>query len=90
MKKEGEKTTCKHYSKEGHDEGHCWKLQPELRPKKPNNKGKEKMIATTQQDLGSDSGDETKKIAMVNKGKEAIASPSYSNSHNNTPNEDTG
>ena len=45
-------------------------------PKKPNNNGKQKMTATTQQDLGSDSEDETKIVAMVNKGKEAIASNS--------------
>ena len=45
---------CKHFSKEGHDENHCWKLHPELRPKKPNNKGKHKTIATTQHDLESD------------------------------------
>jgi len=25
FKKEGEKLTCKHFSKEGHDENHCWK-----------------------------------------------------------------
>ena len=40
IKKEGEKTTCKHFSKERHDEAHCWKLHLELRPKKPNNKGR--------------------------------------------------
>ena len=34
VKKEGDKITCKHYSKEGNDEAHCWKLHPELRPKK--------------------------------------------------------
>ena len=33
VKKEGEKLTCMHYSKEGHDEDHCWKLHPEMRPK---------------------------------------------------------
>ena len=56
--------TCKHCSKEFHDETHCWKLHPELRPKKPNNKGKQKTTAAAQPDLGSDSGDETKIIAM--------------------------
>jgi len=65
VKKEGEKITCKHCSKEGHDEGHCWKLHPKFRPKKQNNNGKQKTIATTQHDLGSDSGDETKISAMV-------------------------
>ena len=47
-----------------------------MRPKKNNNKGKEKTTATTQQDLGSDSGDETKITAMGLKGKESIASTS--------------
>ena len=28
VKKEGEKISCKHYSKYGHDEYHCWKLHP--------------------------------------------------------------
>ena len=31
-----------------------------MRPKKFNNKRKQKTVATTQQDLGFDSGDETK------------------------------
>ena len=60
VKKEGEKITCKHCSKDGHDEDHCWKLHPERRPKKFGNKGKSKTAATTQHDLGSDLGDETK------------------------------
>ena len=64
VKKEGEKVVCKHCSKEGHDETHCWKLHPEMRPKKPNNKGKHKTAATTQRDLGYDSGDESKIISM--------------------------
>lgn len=33
VKKEGERPMCKNCSKEGHDEAHCWKLHPELRPK---------------------------------------------------------
>ena len=40
IKKEGEKLTCKHCSKEGHTEAHCWKLHPEMKPNKFNNKGK--------------------------------------------------
>jgi len=32
--------TCKHHSKKGHDEDDFWKLHPELRPEKFNNKGK--------------------------------------------------
>ena len=87
IKKEGEKLTCKHCSKEGHDEAHCWKLHPEMKPKKFNNKGKQKTTKTTQQDLGSGSGDETKIIVMGKKGKESIASTSTSNLHNETQNE---
>jgi hypothetical protein len=44
VKKEGEKFTCKHCSKDGHDEDHCWKLHPERRPKKFGNKGKSKTM----------------------------------------------
>jgi len=62
---------------------------PELRPKKPNNKGKQKTTTTTQHDRGSDSGDETEISAMVTKGKAAIVSTSSSHSHNNTPNEES-
>ena len=51
IKKEGEKITCKNCSKEGHDEAHCWKLHPEMKPKKFNNKGKKKTTATTQHDI---------------------------------------
>ena len=40
IKKEGLKAICKNCSKEGHDEDHCWKLHPEMRLKKLNNKGK--------------------------------------------------
>ena len=61
--------TCKHCSKEGHDEDHYWKLHPEMRPKKFNNEGKQKTIATTQHDLGSNLGVETKITAMGMKGK---------------------
>jgi len=89
VKKEGQKITCKHCSKEGHDEAHCWKLHPKLRPKKQNNKGKQKMTTTTQHDLGSDSGDEIKISAMVTKGKEIVVSTSSSHSQNNTPNEES-
>ena len=58
IKKEGEKLVCKNFSIEGHDENHCWKLHPEMKPKRYNNKGKQKTAATTQHDLGEDSGDE--------------------------------
>ena len=79
VKKEEENITRKHCSKEGHDEGHCWKLHPEMRPNKFNNKDKEKIDATTQQDLESDPRNETKTIAMGLKGKDSIASTNYLN-----------
>ena len=41
MKKEGEKPTCSHCKKEGHDDSKCWNLHPEKRPKRyGGNKGK--------------------------------------------------
>jgi hypothetical protein len=79
MKKEDEKPTCSHCKKEGHDEARCWKLHPELRPKRYwNKKGNKKTTATVQQDLGSDSGDETKIMAMGIQGISSIASSSSS------------
>jgi hypothetical protein len=90
VKKEGEKITCKHCSKDGHDEDNCWKLHPERRPKKfGNNKGKSKTVATVQHDLGFDSGDEKKITAMgyqVN-GSIAITSSSSNNNINVTQQE---
>jgi hypothetical protein len=82
VNKEGEKFTCKHCSKDGHDEDHCWKLHPERRPKKFGNKGKSKTVATIQHDLGSDSGDETKITAMGYQGNGSIASISSSSNNN--------
>ena len=54
-----------------------------------NNKGKQKTTTTTQQDLASNLGDETKITTMGIKGKESIASTSISNCHTSTPNEET-
>ena len=87
VKKEGEKIICKHCSKEGHDEDHCWKLHLEMRPKLFNDKEKEKISATTQQYLGSDSGDETKIIALGLKGRDSIACTSSSSKPIETQNE---
>ena len=87
IKKEGEKITCKHCSKEGHYENHYWKLHLELRPKKFNNKEKENTVATTQQDLGSHFLDETKITAMGLKGKDSIVSTSSSSKPIETQNE---
>ena len=41
-----------------------------MKPKKFNNKGNQKTVATTQNDLCSDSGDETKITTMRMKGKD--------------------
>jgi hypothetical protein len=78
--KEREKISCKHFSKDGHDEDHFWKLHPETRPKNFSHKGKSKTIATTQHDLGSDLGDETKITAIGFQGKDSIASTISSSS----------
>jgi hypothetical protein len=82
VKKEGEKFACKHCSKDGHDEDHCWKLHPKRRPKKFGKNRKSKTAATVQHDLGSDLGDETKITTMGCKGNDSIAS-TISSSNNN-------
>jgi hypothetical protein len=84
VKKEGEKFTCKHCSKDGHDEDHYWKLHPERRPKKfgNNNKGKSKTVVTVLQDLGSDSSDEMKITTMGYQGNNYVASTSSSSNAN--------
>ena len=58
-----------------------------MRPKKFNNKGKQKTTTTTEHDLGSDSGDETKITAMGFKGKDSITSTSSSRNLNGTQHE---
>jgi hypothetical protein len=80
IKKEGEKMTCKHCSKEGHDEYHCWKLHHEKRPKNFNNKEKQRTVATTQHDLGSDFGDESMITTMGFQCKDSIVSTTSSSS----------
>ena len=57
---------CKHCFKPGHEEKNCCKLYPKKRPQSNKSKGKHKIVATTStpQDLGDDSGDETKIAAM--------------------------
>jgi hypothetical protein len=82
VNKEGEKFTCKHCSKDGHDEDHCWKLHPERRPKKFSNNRKSKTVAIVQHDLGSNSGDETKITTMGYQGNGFISSNSSSSNNN--------
>ena len=71
VKKEGEWPTCTHCQREGHEESRCWKLHPDLKPKKfiKKKKVEQKTNAVVQHDLGSDSGDETKIATMGLKGK---------------------
>ena len=67
-----EEPICSHCQK-GHDVSKCWKLHPELRPNKyggNKDKGKSKATAAVIQDLGSDSGDETKVTAVGIQGKD--------------------
>lgn len=52
------KSLCTHCKKDGHDDGHCWILHLELKPKKFKGKNKNTVVAI-QEDLGPDSGDET-------------------------------
>jgi hypothetical protein len=58
-----------HCKKNSHDEEHRWKLHPEKKPKQFGGKGKTKTVATVQQDLGSDSGDEGKITTVGVQGK---------------------
>jgi hypothetical protein len=56
--------SCKHCSKDGHDEDHCWKLHLKKDPKSSATKGSQR-LATIQHDLGSNSGDETPWVIKV-------------------------
>ena len=55
-----------------------------MRPNKFNNKGKQKTTAITQEDLGSELGDENKIIVMGIKGKQYIISTSSQNCNTTT------
>ncbi len=78
-KEEGEKPSCSHCRKKGHEDAKCWVLHLELKPewlKVP--KGKQK-ATTIIQDLGSDSDDETKVTIMGLKGKTLVTNVSSNN-----------
>lgn len=49
-KRREENPSCNNCEKGGHDEENCWKLHPELRPKRNDRKEKQKTIAIVQQD----------------------------------------
>jgi hypothetical protein len=77
--REGGKPSCTHYKKSDHNEEHCWKLHLENKLKQFDGKGKTKTVATVQQDLRSDSGDEGN-ITMVGvQGKYSLHASSSSN-----------
>ena len=60
IKKEEEaNSSCTHWKKEGHDDEHCWKLHPKLKPKRFGWKNKQNTVEIAQQNLGSNSSDET-------------------------------
>ena len=48
VKREGERPTCTHCKKDGHEESKCWKLHSELRPKQFHKKGKGKTTTIVQ------------------------------------------
>ena len=77
-KKEG-KPSCTHCKKTGHNDEHFWKLHPDKRPKQFGGKGKTKTVATVQQDLGSDSGDEGNITTVGVQGKDSLHASSSSN-----------
>ena len=47
-KRVGENPSYTHCEKEGHDDKHCWKLNPELRPKRNGRKEKQKITTMKQ------------------------------------------
>jgi hypothetical protein len=69
-----EKPTCTHCKKKGYSEDLCWILHLELKPKNVRNKGNPKTTTTTQTNLGSNSGDETKVTVTGIKGKNSKTS----------------
>jgi hypothetical protein len=75
----GGKPSCTHCKKSSHDEEHCWKLHSEKKQKQFGGKGKTKSIATIQQELGFDSGDEGKITAVGVQGKDSLHASSSSN-----------
>ena len=79
VKREEGKPSCTHCKKSGHNDEHCWKLHPEKSSKQFGGKGKTNTVATMQQDLGSDSGDEVKITAVGVQGKDSLHASSNSN-----------
>ena len=62
-KRRGAKTSCTHYEKEGNEEDNCWKLHPELRPKRDDRKERQKRAASMKQDQKFESEEDEKVTA---------------------------
>jgi hypothetical protein len=77
--RKGGNSSCTHCKKSGHNEEHCWKLHLEKKSKQFSGKGKTKIVATVQQDLGSESRDEGKITAAGIQGKYYLHASSSSN-----------
>jgi hypothetical protein len=77
--REGRKPSCTHCKKGGHNEEHCWKLHPEKKLKQFGGKGKTKIVATMQQDLGYESRDEGNITVAGVQGKDSLRDSSSSN-----------
>jgi hypothetical protein len=69
--------------KKGHDENHCWKLHPELKPKWAQPRKGKKKTTTIVQELGSDSEDETTITTMGIKGTSSIVGSQVSSTNSN-------
>jgi hypothetical protein len=76
--REGGNPSCTHCKRSGHDEEHFWKLHPEKKLKQFGGKGKTKIVATVQQDLGSESGNKGKITAAEVQGKYSLHASSSS------------
>lgn len=63
-KRRRENPSCTHCDKEGYDEENFWNLYPELRPKRNDKKGKQKIATTIQQNQYFESKEEEKAIAI--------------------------
>ena len=69
---------CTHCEVDGHNQEHGWKLHPELKPNNFGGNGKQKTVARTQQDLGSNLGDEELIKVVGLQGKSSVNASSSS------------
>lgn len=71
---------CSHCKKKGHEEAKCCNMHLEMLPKKLKDKGKQKTTKIIQQDLGSNSRNDTKITTMGSKGISTSSSSSLAQS----------